>query len=494
MRRRPIIAAAIVSLGASAARAQGVMLSGVTWAQYIELRPLAVDSVPFALTDSAWGAYRFTKAGVLARCSVPSAPCTFFRSGGQQNLTAMIQDVDATAWGLGQGLSVHAELRARTAMGNGRDLWPQATQTFDALAAYVELDRQIGRARLGRQWISSALGVFNFDGAAITARPARAFTAEVYGGNALVEGLNRALNSDALSPVEDLPPPDGAYLVGATAQIRPSPFAALGLQYQREIRHDRGGLYSERFAATAEAQLKWSTWSGRLTRDMATGQFNDLAASVQAPIAMGIGATLTARRYAPYFDLWTIWGAFSPVAYTEYEGEARWANPSSTVILGATGGWRSYDDTFTGVATLPLRDNGWRTGVSATANLADRWTVNGDYHVNIGFGASGSDGALAVRWQQGDHVWLGLQGTAFQTIDEFQVGEGRVFGAGIEGAYQVTPLVRVIGDAFLFHHTAHDQPQIVNWNQRRASVRIEWSLGNQPTWGGAIGPARRDTP
>jgi hypothetical protein len=488
------IASVLAAVGATTARAQGVMLSGVTYAQYIELRPLAVDSVPFALTDSAWGAYRFTKTGVLARCTVPSAPCTFFRSGGQQNLTAMIQDVDATAWGLGQGVSVHAELRARTAVGNGRDLWPQATQNFDALAAYVELDRDLGRARLGRQWVVSTLGVFNFDGAAVTVRPMRALTAQVYGGNALVEGLNRPLAADALAPVEDLPPPVGAYLIGATVQIRPSPFGALGLQYQRELRHDRDGLYSERVAATAEAQLGWSTWSGRLTRDLGTGQFNDLAASVRAPVGMGVGATLTARRYAPYFDLWTIWGAFSPVAYTEYEGEALWANPSGTVSLGTSGGWRSYDDTFTGVATLPLRNDGWRAGALATARLANTWTVEGDYHVNIGFGASGSDGALAVRWQQSDRVWLGLHGTAFQTIDEFQVGEGRVFGAGIEGAYQLSPLIRVIGDAFLFHHTAHDQPQIVNWNQRRAAVRFEWSLGNQPTWGGAIGPARRDTP
>ena len=482
------------TIGATPARAQGVMVSGATYAQYIELRPLALDSVPFAETDSAWGAYRFTKSGVLARCIVPSVPCTFFRSGGQQSLTAMMQDVDLTAWGLGQGVSVHAELRARTAAGNGRDLWPQATQHFDALAAYVELDRELGRARLGRQWISSALGVFNFDGAAVTVRPLRALTAQLYGGGALVEGLNRPVGADALSPVEDLPPTDGAYLIGAMAQLRPSGIGALGLQYQREIRRDRDGLYSERFAATGEAQLGWATWSGRLTRDIATGTYNDLTASVRAPVGHGVGATLTARRYSPYFDLWTIWGAFSPIAYTEYEGEARWANPSGTVLLGTSGGWRSYDDTFTGLATLPLRHDGWRAGASATARVANTWTVVGDYHVNIGFGASGSDAALAVRWQQSDHVWLGLHGTAFQTIDEFQVGEGRVFGGGLEGAYQLTPQLRIVGDAYLFRHTAHDQPQIIDWNQRRAALRFEWSLGNQPTWGGAIGPARRDTP
>jgi hypothetical protein len=470
------------------------MLSGATYTQYIEMRPLTIDSVPFALTDSAWGSYRITKSGVLARCVTPDAPCTFFRSGGQQALAAFMQDVDATAWGLAQGLSVHAELRARTAAGNGRDLWPQATQHFDALAAYIELDRSLGRARLGRQWISSALGVFNFDGAAVTVRPWSVLTAQIYGGNTLVEGLNRPLGADALAPVEDLPPDQGAYLIGATAQFRPSWFGAIGLQYQRQIRHDHDGLYSERFAATAETQLGLSTWSGRLTRDLATGTFNDLAATVRAPVAYGVGAALSARHYSPYFDLWTIWGAFSPVAYNELEGEARWSNAEGNLILGTAGGWRKYDDTFTGVATLPLRDDGWRAGVFANTRLFDLFSVDGEYNVNIGFGASGSDGALAVKWQQTERVWLGIHGTAFQTIDEFKVGEGRVWGAGLEAAYQLSPGLRAIGDAFIYRHVARDQPQIVDWNQRRASLRIEWSLGNQPAWGGAIGPARRDTP
>jgi len=44
----------------------------------------------------------------------------------------------------------------------------------------------------------------------------------------------------------------------------------------------------------------------------------------------------------------------------------------------------------------------------------------------------------------------------------------------------------------MYRHDAHDQPQMVDWNQRRASVRLEWSIGSEPGWGGLIGKARRD--
>jgi len=491
---RIVLAAALAVAGARSAGAQGLVVTGASSGQYIELRPLALDSVPFASTDSAWGAYRRTSAGILARCTVPAAACTYFRSGSMQNLTAFMQDVDLTAWGLGQGVSVHAELRARTAAGNGRDLWPQAAQRLDALAAYVELERALGRARLGRQWITSSLGVFNFDGAALTVRPLRVLTAELYGGGALVEGLNRPIGADALSPVEDLPPTDGAYLVGGTLQFRPGAVGALRVQYQREIRRDRAALYSERFAASGEAQYGKTTWSGQLTRDMATGEFNDLTASVRAPLGRGFDGALTARRYAPYFDLWTIWGAFSPVAYTEFQGDSHWLGGGGTVMLGVSGGWRSYDDTFTGVATLPLRRDGWRVGGSASFRATPALSVDGSYHADVGFGASGSDASGSLRWQTNDRLSLAVHGTAFQTIDEFQVGEGRVFGGGAEGALQLTPGVRFVADAFLYRHTARNQPQMVDWNQRRANVRVEWTLGNEPTWGGAIGKARKEQP
>ncbi|MGH7689460.1 MAG: hypothetical protein ACREN3_07645, partial [Gemmatimonadaceae bacterium] len=155
---------ALLATVAAGAHAQGVVVQGSSWAQYLEMRPLLADSVAFASTDSATSITRRTAAGVLTTCVAGDAYCYFYRSAPRAALTAMMQDLDVTAWGLGQGLSVHAQLRGRDAVGDGRNLWPQATQTFSVLSAYVELDRPTVSAKLGRQWEQSGLGMFNFDG------------------------------------------------------------------------------------------------------------------------------------------------------------------------------------------------------------------------------------------------------------------------------------------------------------------------------------------
>jgi hypothetical protein len=468
---------AAAHIASSVAAAQGVVVRGASSAQYIELQPLVLDSVRYAATDSAWGIYRRTSSGILARCDALNNFCSYFRSAGRNSLVAMTQDLDVTAWGFGEGISVHAQLRARAAAGDARELWPQATQRFDAIDAYIELERAAFRARAGRQWVTSSLGVFNFDGASLLLRPSSALTAELYGGGTLVQGLNRALDANALAPIEDLPPVDGAYVLGATAQFRPSPLGGVRLQYQREIRRDRGVLYSERFGANAEMRTGRAMWSGELTRDLAQGQFNDLSLAFRRTLPLSTAVRVEVRRYVPYFDLWTIWGAFSPVGYSEARGTLDWAPAGSRVALGVSGGRRSYDDTETGVAFLPLRTDGWRVGGTASLRAAERWTLNGSYNMDINFGASSSDEDLALRWTPSDALTLGLRGLAFQNIYEFQIGTGRVVGGGGEIGWRLFPDVRLVADALLYRHTGNNAPQQVDWNQRRGTFRLEWTLG-----------------
>jgi hypothetical protein len=357
----------------------------------------------------------------------------------------------------------------------------------------VEYDRSPVLARLGRQWETSPLGVFNFDGASVTVHPVRMLDFGLYGGGTLIQGLDRPLGAAALSPVEDIPPVDKSYLVGGTLQFRPSGAGVVRVQYQREIRNDQGALYSERVAATAEFRAPLASFGGDVTRDLATETFNDVAAHVTFDPWHRIGSRLEFRHYAPYFDLWTIWGAFSPVGYNEFTGTLNWATSDARMDLGLTGGYRKYADTYTGVASLPLRNSGWRVGATGSLRAADAWTLQGSYDMDINFGASSTDGDVSVRWQPSDRGSLALHGTAFQNIYEFSIGEGRVFGTGLEGAYQLTPDVRLVGDATVYRHTGRNEPDLADWNQRRASLRLEWRLGGEPggagTW--TVGPVRQ---
>jgi hypothetical protein len=487
MKRQAItitIAAMFGVLGAAGPMAaQGIVITGASSAQYIQLQPMTLDSVPYASTDSAYGVYRRTSSGILARCDAANLYCSYLRSTPTSSLLAMTQDLNLTGWGFGQGLSVHADLRARDAAGDARDLWPQAAQRLDVLEAYAELERPSARARLGRQWIQSALGVFNFDGASALWRYSDQISAQAYGGLALVQGLNQEVGPGALAPVEDLPPDVGSYLLGVIGQFRPTTLTSLRLQYQREIRRDRAGLYSERFAANGEWLAGGGTWSGELTRDLATNQFNTLSLSYRRPLVFSTVVRAEIRRYVPFFDLWTIWGAFSPVGYTEGTLSVDWASSDSRLLLGASGGRRSYDNTNTGVGFLPLRTDGWRAGGTGAYRLAPSWLLQGSYDADIDFGASSSDEDLALRWSRGDDLSLGLHALAFQNIYEFQIGSGQVIGGGAEAAFRLSPDVRFVGDLLLYHHTGGDTPQLVNWDQKRATMRLEWALGGATTSG-----------
>jgi hypothetical protein len=115
--------------------------------------------------------------------------------------------------------------------------------------------------------------------------------------------------------------------------------------------------------------------------------------------------------------------------------------------------------------------------------MADAWSLEGSYNIDLGFGASTTDGDAALRWSPSDRGSLAVRGMAFQDLYEFTIGEGRVVGIGLEGRVDLTPELAVAGDANLFRHAGKDQPQLADWNQRRASLRLEWRVGREPGWG-----------
>lgn len=488
--RSGLPALVLVATVVAGARAQGVLVQGSSWAQYLDMRPLLTDSVLFASTDSVTSITRRTPSGVVTTCVTGDTYCYFYSSPPRASLMAMMQDLDVTAWGIGQGLSVHAQLRGRDAAGDGRGLWPQATQKFSVLSAYVELDHPTVSGKLGRQWEQSGLGMFNFDGLSASVSPVAEIRVNAYAGQTLVQGLNEPLDAAALAPVENLPPIDKTYLFGGTVQFRPNPYASVQLQYQREVRSDFGAVNSERVAANGEFRAPFGSFGFDATRDMATATFNDLAAHVAFLPMDGITPRVAFRHYVPYFDLWTIWGAFSPVGYNEGMATLNWNAPDQRLAFGLSGGRREYENTYTGVISLPLSSSGWRIGATGSVRPFKHWAIQGSYNRDINFGASSSDGDVGLRWTPSDRGSLAVHGTAFQNIYEFTVGQGRVLGAGLQGTMRLLSDLTLFADAALYHQTSQDDPQKANWDQRRVSIRFEWSVGSNPG-GWTVGPVRK---
>ncbi len=463
----------------SVMHAQGIRIRGTTTMNFLELRPFVDDSLPFGVTSAGAQDYRQTATGQLVRCTVGDAWCYFKRSGAVANALPVLQDLDVSAWGLGQGISAHANVRIRGAMGSQPALWPRAEDRFDALSAYLQLDRGKFTARAGRQYATSGLGLYNYDGASLQWRPIPKLTIEGFGGWSLAQGVNESLTTSEIAAVDELPPDRNAYLVGAELRARPTDRSAVHALYQRELRTNRSALYSERVAVDGTWRLSGTSLEGALTQDLSTNQTNELRLRVRAPAIAQTVLSVEARHFRPFFELWTIWGAFAPVGFDEGRLQASWHSTSQLLSFDVHGARRKWQATNAGVDFQSLRTDGWRVGGAANWRAREHWNLNGSYSADVGFGSSRSEGDLGVHFDRGP-VFLGLTGTAFQSIYEFRVGTGRVIGTSVDAGWQMTPEVRVIGDVSLYQQTARNNAPSTDWTQHRASLRFEWTVGSDP--------------
>ena len=465
-------------------RAQGVRISGVTSMQGVDLRPLIDDSVAVGSTTGT-GPYRVLADGRLVRCIEGEAYCRFRSSGARELVAPVVQDLRAVAWGFGEGISAQAHVRARGSLGSSAAQWPRANDAFDAIEAWLEIDRGPARARLGRQWVVGGLGVFNYDGASLVLRRGRA-RVEAFGGRSLVAGLNEPVTGAELGAIDDLPPDENGWLLGISANSRIGSRGSASATWQRVIRADRAALYSERVAADASWRAFGATAGASLAWDVSAREVNEASLQVTRSIMAGYTGTLEVRRHRPFFEAWTIWGAFSPVAFDEASATVSWRNRTGSLGADVRGARRRYDETNAGLESVPLKRDGWRAGAGADWLPRERWMVYADYDVDIGFGASRSDIVTGARWMPDESRWLGIAASGLQHIYEFRVGTGRVNGVRLEGGTRIAGDARVVVDAALYAHQLSGADSSPDWSQRRFSLRLEWTVGRDPG-AGAVG-------
>jgi hypothetical protein len=472
--------AAWLALAAAPALAQSVRVSGTTSMRYIEVRTLVRDSVAADQVDGS-GILRQTADGRVVRC-VPEDPfCRDTRPGARVAAVPIIHDVEASAWGFARGAHAYVQLRGRTGWGGGADVWPQANDALDVLAAYAELEREHYRVRAGRQWQVSGLGVYNFDGLAVAARPLDAARVEAWVGRSLVRGLNEPRSGGALASVESLAPAAAGLLMGVQLGYRPSPRFAAGAAYQVDFRADGSGLYAELAAADAVYRVGDGSVEGSLELDVASATINEARLRVQtAPLGR---TTLHAevRRYQPYFELWTIWGAFSPVGFDEARGGATWMNPGGRLVLRGEASYRSYGEVARTAAVDDIRSTGWTVTTAASWSPVRVWRIDGLYHVDAGFGAARRDAQLGVTRRLGPLGSVGLHALAFQRLYEFRIDEGTVYGLGGEASLRLSDRLQLFASGSAYRHAADaGSASGMDWNQRRGSMRVRWTLGSEP--------------
>jgi hypothetical protein len=456
--------------------AQGVRGHLTTTVRYIQMRPVARDSIPFEdATQRPNGQFEYQGRRVFC---VADGSCYFYDALPVEHAFTFTQDATATAWGLGvQGLSATVSLRARGELG-GDFQWPRSNDAFDAMLGYLELNRDPYRFRLGRLRTTSGLGFSGYDGGSAWVRPTRWLRGEVYGGRSLARGLYEPRH-EALRALEDLVIDQNAYLIGGYAEVEPIPGSVVSLRYQREIWADRSGLLSERAAVDFRTGLRPLRITGSTDYDVAFNRIGKAHLTLEFPVqGPGLLFQVGARRYRPYFELWTVWGYFDPVAYNEVDGRLSWT-PNVDLGLWVSGGYRKYEDTNVSEFLTPLESETVRaaTGVSWTPGP---WAVEGTYRLERGAGASLSSFDAGARWAPQDRFSIGLHGTAFQQIEEFRLGEANGIGGGLVFDVLLARRLRLDGGASIYQNLLENRDGRPDWSQVRGWTALRIDLGTEP--------------
>jgi len=496
--RSPTAVGGWLSSGRAGAALLGALAVWVTWGavplqaqqwrgrvtsriEYVEARPLVLDSVPLGIVEGE-GTQRFV-GDTLVTCSTGVDHCFFYRPGSTIATTPAVLDLDLSVFGFGvEGLRAYISTRLRTGIGNSnREFWPRTNDEFDLLYAYGELNRRYYRVRLGRDWQVSGLGFYGYDGGSLLIRlPPGGIELEAYGGWGLERGLPERVTADDLGTLGIFQPQDDNYLFGFRGSARPFRGASLEAIYQREIETDRSGVTSERlgFEASYAPTSDW-LFEGHADYDLATGWWGKAGGKVGWSPLQRLWVEGRLFRYRPVFSLQQIWAVFSPVAYWGWGGGVG-VDPGYDLSLRFEVERLSYDDTDAESPFLtPTTDRTWRFGASGAWTRFASWDVSAGYWLTWGFGAGTSSGNIRLNYYPFDVLTLGVRYTAFDQVWEYRVPDNFVWSLGAEARLRTTAGT-LYGSIDRYRHDRDEDVTQTDWTQVRAALGFSYYLGSEP--------------
>lgn len=462
---------AALLLGAAPLAAQGYRVRLDTRLQAVGFRGVQIDSIPVSDTVTGPGGGPATPDGFAVSCSGGAPYCTFFRPGPARHGGPLVTTADLTMWGFGvRGVSAHATARVGVDLGNV-DAWPGTDPSLQLVAGYVEYAAERVTARAGRQLMLSRLGATGFDGAWVALRDGkRGLEATGYAGWGLARAVALPVTSPALNPLDDFQPRQRQLVAGLGAGWT-SAAADLHADYQREVDPRSDYFVSERIGLSAAVRPApgWSV-TGGADYDMAAGWWGSAEVSL-GYTRRAVSAAVGARRYRPHFELWTIWGAFSPVPYHATQAQLA-VRALPQVQLRARGEWYRFENSETATPLVDVASSGWRTEVGVTAWPASGWTLDGGYEREFGPGAASAGASGSVTYAP-RATWRVMAHAA--TLDrplEFRYAESvlRVYGVEAE-ADRGSRLRLSVGATRYVEDRRRPDAAAFDWGQWRLTLR-----------------------
>lgn len=448
-------------------RMQGVSWRGVTPATINRADAIAQPGGGFLTPD-----------GHAAVCT--ETLCTYFRPGPELRGVPWVNHGDLSVWGFGvAGLSARASGRWATDLGDDAT-WPGAAPEVQLLEGYLEYARERWIARAGRLFLTSRLGAYGLDGLHGRVRDAgRGLELGAYIGWGLARGIAVPVTDPALNPLDDFQPRDRQVAAGAELGWV-STYVEGRLEYRREVDPAVDYFVSERAAASlALRPVRGLVVTGGGEYDLAFGQAGsaDLTATW---LARRYTLTGGVRRYRPFFDLWTIWGAFSPVAHHTWHASGT-VTPWDGLTLRLRGERFRFDDTETRTPGTAVEDRGWRFGSGVTWLPTPRWIVDGGYQAEFGPGASsrGYDGR--VTWLPTERITVTAHAARFKRPLELRYDDAEITAFGLDAEVRPSPRLR-LGLTGTRYEQQRNRPDAgaLDWNQFRVAGRVTLLFGSNP--------------
>lgn len=407
-RARGLIAACVLVLWAASLPAQDYRVRLDARAQSVWFRGLLSDSIPAATAvPSPSGGFE-TPDGHAVRCGAGEY-CYFLRPGPALLGVPVTTAASVVMWGLGvEGLAFRATGRLVTDLG-GDEVWPGAEPSAQLIEGLLEFQRSAIVARLGRQLVTSRMESIGFDGGWLKYRwDKTSLEITGYGGWGLGQATAVSPLSPALNPLDEWRPRNRQIVAGAEAAWLYHNVDVRG-EYRREIDPEDDYFVSERAAFSFGALARAIRLNGGLDYNIAEGHMGNADLTVTY-LGRRFSVSGGARRYRPYFSLWTLWGAFSPVPYKAVNISAQ-ARPAGWLALHGRAERYVYESAGISTALVPqLEDRGWRTRIGATATINERWTLDGNYGLEYGPGASARSADAALTYTPSERFAFDLYG------------------------------------------------------------------------------------
>jgi hypothetical protein len=465
----------LLLLAAASASAQGYRIRLDSRLQSVSWRGLTSGTIARADAILQPNGGFLTPEGHAASCG--DTQCTFFAPGPVLRGVPWVSQADVSMWGFGvAGLSLRANARWATDLGN-EAVWPGTEPELQLLEGYLEYARAGLTLRGGRQFLTGRLGAYGLDGARAAIRDAgRGVELVGYLGWGLARGAVVPVTDPALNPLDDFQPRDRQIVAGLEAAVTTGRIDAR-VEYRREVDPAVDYFVSERAAASLVLRpLRRLSVAAGAEYDLAFGEAGSADASVTW-IGRGYSLNGGVRRYRPFFDLWTIWGAFSPVPYHAIHASAS-VTPVPSLTVRARGERFRFADAEVFTPGVSVEDRGWRFESGVTWTPASHLVLDGSYQAEFGPGASSRGFSARVTWLPLPSLSVTAHGAQLERPLELRYNDAELTTLGLGAEYRPDARWRLGVDAIRYDER-RDRPDAsaLDWDQLRVAGRISLFFG-----------------